>query len=219
MKLYLLLVLFIFTSCASHHSTPISSSGSSVNSVVVKKNLNISVDEDDDIGMGNYRLYTFTLKNESNSWKRIKNAKFEYSNEKLNSDAKIIIGEDLATWLRSVEREKEISQFNKNLLLGSLAVFSTTAGIISGNDTLMSVGLGTYAGWIGSSIYDAKKAVEVQKHVPKGHILSQFSVPPGLETQQWLAIEYQGKEDTTPNGKSIILTLEYLDGETESYNF
>ena len=219
MKLLLFLILFIVTSCASHHSTPVSSSGTSENSVVVKKNLNISLEEDDDIGMGNYRLYTFTLKNESNAWKRIKTAKFEYSNEKLNSDAKIIIGDDLATWLKSVEREKEINQFNKNLLLGSLAVFSTTAGIISGDDTLMSVGLGTYAGWIGSSVYDAKKAVEVQKHVPKGHILSPFSVPPGLETQQWLAIEYHGKENTAPNGKSITLTLEYLDGDTESYSF
>lgn len=219
MRISLLVTLFIMVSCASHHSDPVASNQSSETKPTVKKQLKISIDEDDDIGMGNYRLYTFTFKNESNSWKRIKNAKFEYANEKLNSDAKIIIGDDLATWLKSVEREKEINQFNKNLLLGSLAVFTTTAGIISNNDTLTTVGLGTYAGWVGSTIYDSKKAVQIQKHVPKGHILSPFSVPPGLESQQWLAIEYHGKENTSPTGKNITLTLEYLDGETESYNF
>lgn len=215
MKPIFLLVFILLTGCASHRA----SEGSSMNSGLTNKTLNISMDEEDDIGMGNYRLYTFTLKNESNSWKRIKNAKFEYKNKNLNSDAKIIIGDDLVTWLRSVEREKEISRFNKNLLLGSLAFFSSSAGILTGNDVIASVGLATYAGWVGSTIYDAKKAVAFQKHVPRGHILSPFSVPPGLETQQWLAIEYHGNENTDPNGKDILLTLEYLDGETESYNF
>lgn len=220
MKLSLFLAgLILFTSCAHQSGTPSSEAKAKTDT----KRLKINIDAEDEIGQGHYRLYTFSLYNPSQEWKRIKSARIEFMNGKINDEAKIIIGNDLVTWLNGMSHERNVSYYNKYFILSGLVTLTALlSGVSRSEAASRSYAYGTlagFAGLVGSASHDQKKWTEIQRQVPDNHLLSSFSVPPYFVTQKWIALEYHGKENTDLKGKTLKLILEFLDGEKDEYLF
>jgi hypothetical protein len=203
-------LLFILVGCAS--TTPGYKSKD-----IKKPKLETYVDQETGFPGDRYALYVLSFRNNSNEWKRVKSARLEFFNEQINKDAKILVGEDLVTWSKSITHEKNVSNYNRNLILGSIGIGAFAVSVGTNNPTGSYIALGALSALVIDKTYKNLKEAEILKLVPQDHLLPSFSVAPGLVTQKWIVIE----NHLTPFpsikqiDKSIKVTIEYLDGQIE----
>lgn len=180
MKLISLLALFLLCSCASTMPGKDVDTGS--------EKVSASIEADMTFTDQNIQMYQFSLKNNTDQW-------LEYDGATLNgsNNISVLVGDRIASWIEACTLEKKVSDYNMNLLLGSLAIGgAVVAGSSSHQETAQIgaiVSLGSISGLAVRDFQKSKKKVEFQKAFPEKHIFQPVVIPPGKVIQRWILVE------------------------------
>jgi len=151
--------------------------------------LSATVREDSDYSSDKIKLYQISIQNTSNVWIDIDSVALEDP----TSTASILVGAKMNAWLDACKLEKSVSDYNKDLFLGSIAAAGLVVGGVSRNSTTSAVGLSLAAGAITAAgvreLIDSKNKAEFQESLPEGHILRTFYIPSLKVVQRWIIVE------------------------------
>jgi hypothetical protein len=153
-----------------------------------------NIDMDDNFSNKNIQLYQISFKNKSNDW-------VDIDLGVINEDPKIkvLVGNKINAWIEACVLEKNVSDYNTSLVLGTLAVGgmivagSASNSSSSGSTNTMNVAaitsLGAMSGLAVMGFQDSKNRVEFQQKLPEKHAFRAFSIPPKKVIQRWILIE------------------------------
>ncbi len=191
MKIRSLLVLLFLCSCASTMPGKDIDTGS--------KKVSASIEADSTFSDKNIQMYQFSLKNNTDQW-------LEYDGATLNGSKNIsvLVGDRITSWIEACTLEKKVSDYNLNLVLGSLAIGgAVVAGSSSHQETAQIgaiVSLGSISGMVVKDFQKSKKKAEFQKAFPERHIFQPVVIPPRKVIQRWILVENR-------NGESFELRM------------
>ena len=193
MKMALVVVtLFSLMGCASYQG----GESSNVEKGENKRGYKVSASIDNQISSSNYRLVNIYHGNKSNDWVRLKRIKVVNINDGDEKTAEIVSGRDLVNWAESAKYMKKVDDWNRDILLGSIALAGAVAGSSSSTD-LSNAGLGLYmassSALVANGIMDGLTDIERAKLYPNTHIYSPFSVPAQMYLKRWLLIKADPK--------------------------
>ena len=167
-----------------------------------------------------YALIYFNFGNATDHWLRVKKIRLDFNQEEANKKINIVVGKDLSTWAESIKHKVAVDSWNRDILLGPLALIGTislAASTNSSNPALLYAGVGSLAVFSGISIandfIDMMDDLGRAKLFPKTHLYTPFSVPAGLYTKRWILL--QVKKQSIPD--EVFFNVEYLDGKKAKY--
>jgi len=217
-------LLISLISCASLHSGYYAEQIDEKGNVIKKKKtdigLVISAKEDPDLSSKYFGFINLTFENKSQEWIRIKKVSIDLLSEEANKNVKFTSGNDLTLWQEAVIKRNEIREYNRELLLASIAVIGTTVAMTSDNKGVKAAGAFTGLGALTSlTVNEFNKVInniENAKIFPRTHLFSEeFIVPPGLFTKKWVLLNTTNHKKTGFL-KSFHITYETDDGKKET---
>jgi len=224
-RVFLLLISIVFfSSCASIHSdyygNEVRKDGSLSNDKKTDMGLVISVEEDIDMSSAYFGMLYFTFENKTQNWIRIKNIRIDFKSDAVNPNVRFTSGYDLKAWYASIIKKKQISEFNRQMFLGTMSVIGGIMATTSGNKTARAIGATAFMGAMTSlSVDEYRKSldrVQKTKIFPENHLFyNQFVVPPGLFQKKWLVLNSANHKKT---GYLSYLYIVYktMDGKEET---
>jgi hypothetical protein len=186
MKLIALVSLLLLFSCATTMPGQDISSGSS--------KVSVSMEVDSTFSNEMIQMYQFSLKNNTDDW-------LEYDGATLggNSNIAVLVGDRITSWIEACNIEKKVSDYNTNLLLGSLALGGAVVAGASSHQETAQIGaiisLGSITGSAVREYQKSKKKVEFQKAFPERHIFQSVVIPPRKVIQRWILVENRAGEN------------------------
>ena len=134
------------------------------------------------------QFYQFSLKNETDTWIELEGATLEASNS-----ISVLVGARLSSWIEACTLEKNVSDYNTALVLGSVAVAGAAVAGASQHKGTSTAGAVFALGSIGAlgvrDYQNSKDRVEFQKAFPERHIFQQVVIPPRKVIQRWIVVE------------------------------
>lgn len=198
MKAYALLGLLLLTGCAS--TMP----GYKVKSN--HKTITATFEENFDFATDRMHLLQFSIMNKTDKWVEITGA-----NINSTSQIEVIVGDRLSAWIEACTLEKQVSDYNLNMILGSVAL---TGAVVAGSSshqktsaTGAALALGSISVMAANEIMNSKDKAELVNGLPEKHIFRPFIIPPHKVIQRWILIE-------GPGGAPLDLKLNLKDGDT-----
>lgn len=170
----------------------------------------------------NIMMYQVSMLNNTNEWLEIESAVLN-AKEKIN----ILVGDKMNAWIEAKTLEKQVSDYNTQLLLGSIAVSGAAVAVGSNHHQTAQLGAIAMGGAItAASVNDymnSKNRVEFQKLFPRTHLFNAFTIPPKKVIQRWILVEFEKDNERksftlllkTKNGKPIEIS--YRTTEEPSY--
>jgi hypothetical protein len=198
MKSMRLLVLMLLASCAS--TTP----GDKVNTG--SEDLYVSLKLDPGYSNNRIQMYQLSVKNNTSDW-------MEFEGALLDSDSEIavLVGNRVPAWFEACDLERKVSEYNTNLLLGSLAVGGAVLASSTQHAPTGRIGAITALGSISAigvrEFQNSKERVDFQQAFPQTHIFRPFVVPPKKVVQRWILVE-------NPKKNPFALKLANKEGQT-----
>lgn len=182
----LLIVSLIFVSCATTMPGHDVETGSSDIGIAIKRDPTFSNEL--------IQMYQLSIKNNTNEWLELEGAKLDASKE-----VSVLVGESIESWIEACLLEKKVSDYNMNLVLGSIAVGGAVVAGASGHQQTAATGAIVSLGSIGAlAVRDyqrAKNKADFQKAFPEKHLFQNMILPPGKVIQRWILIENRKAED------------------------
>lgn len=170
--------------------------------------LSATIERDDTFSDHNIQMYQISLKNNTDQW-------LEYDGATLSGSANIsiLVGDRISSWIEACTLEQKVSDYNLNLVLGSLAIGGAlVAGASSHQETAQIgaiVSLGSISGVAVRDLQKSKKKAEFQKAFPERHIFQPVTIPPGKVVQRWILVENRNQETFTLQlGNEIKIRIE-----------
>jgi hypothetical protein len=197
MKLFALTSLLMLVSCAS--TMP----GHDVKSN--HKTITATFEENLDFSTERTHMLQFSIMNKTDKW-------VEFTGANINSTEtlEVLVGNKINAWIEACTLEKQVSDYNRDLLLGSLAVGGAVVAGSSGHQRTSTVGAAIALGSItvigANEMMNSKNKAELIEALPEKHIFRPFVVPPHKVIQRWILIE-------GPAGAPLDLTLNMKDGD------
>lgn len=185
MKLVSLIALLFLYSCASTMPGKDIDTGS--------QKLSGSIEQDMTFSDHNIQMYQFSLKNNTDQW-----LEFDGATLKGSTNISVLVGDRIASWIEACTIEKKVSDYNMNLLLGSLALGGAVVAGGSSHQQTSQVGaivaLGSISAAAVRDYQSSKKKAEFQKAFPEKHIFQPVVIPPGKVIQRWILVENRSAE-------------------------
>lgn len=213
--LHSLILLFFITACASYQP----GKDAEIVSGQHPSNFPIFVDVDYELSTNNFLFLNITYGNNSNEWIRIKSNSIHLTPE-LESKVYIPVGQDLKSWVDSINYVRKIDSYNHQLLVNSLATIglaTAAAGAGGNNDFFATLGMGltttVFTVEAFNEVNDKINDLQRSQLIPMTHFYAPTSVPPGLYTKRWILLQYK---DSHPPCQ-LDFQLEYLDGRQANY--
>ncbi|SMF82809.1 hypothetical protein [Pseudobacteriovorax antillogorgiicola] len=214
-SVFMTMFLILLTSCASHLPgtkgiDPKIDSESSDSTAP----LEISLDRIDDLSSPQYQAYLVSLQNNRKDWTRVASIQLRFYAG--GREPTFLLGEDLATYLKSVKRRNNITEHNKQLAIKGLAFIS--APILFNHQSWArqagTIGLASALSYdLAQRVIKEKGQAEFAKALPEGHVLKSFSIPPGLSNTAWGVI----KMDENYDYRLIQVIVREKDGTTNEF--
>lgn len=159
-----------------------------------------------------YTLLQFQFGNDSHVWKRIKNVKLDMKTPK-GKKAQVVLGQDLVDWSDAIAHKVAVDNYNKSIVLGSIAsigALSAIHGSSKGNSSLSKAGISLLSGTVAVQGVDQLITnldnIQRAKILPKGHLLSPISIPAGLVVKRWILLKID--RDDVPETINFEITYE-----------
>lgn len=190
MKYFNLLVLSLFlgAGCATTHEGELAESK--------EKSLNVSVKKNSDLSDKYYIFYEYTLENTTSEWKDVQiiDADFEGQETEILTDAK------LSAWIEGAELKLKASQYNEDILIGSMIAIGGIAAATSNNSGVQKAGLvgmgaGAGAGGAVSIARSQQQATSGAKglngtvNVPQTHVFVPSKIAPESYIKRWIVVK------------------------------
>lgn len=197
MKAWGLISLFLLISCAS--TMP----GHDVKSN--HKTITATFEENLDFSTERIHMLQFSIMNKTDKW-------IEFTGANINSteQVEVLVGNKIKSWIEACTLEKEVSDYNLNLLIGTMAVGGAVVAGSSSHTKTSNTGaliaLGSITALGVNEIMNSKNKNELTDALPEKHVFQPFSVPPHKVIQRWILIE-------GPGGAPIDLKLQMKDND------
>lgn len=192
-SLFYSLLMFLVVSCASTMPGRDLDTGS--------KNVLATFSSNDVFTNEKIQMIQFSIKNNTKDWIEFEGATFEGA-----PGTSVLVGERLSSWIEACLLEKEVSDYNTSLVLGSLAVAGAVVAGSSSHQGTATTGAVIALGSIGAAVVKdmqtSKNKVEFQKAFPSKHIFRSFIIPPEKVIQRWIIIENPDGAEFTVSSKS-----------------
>jgi hypothetical protein len=134
------------------------------------------------------QMIQFSMQNNTEEWLEFDGATFEGEN-----GVSVLVGERISSWVEACTLEKEVSDYNTSIILGSIAVAGAVVAGSSHHPQTSTTGaviaLGSIGGLAMRDYQNSKNRVEFQKAFPEKHIFQPFIIPPGKVIQRWIMVE------------------------------
>jgi len=213
MKVILILASLLNFGCASYQAGRYAEvvSGEHPNNTPITGKLDRTLSTD------HYAVIHFNFGNNSDQWLRVKKVRLDFQDKKLNKVINLVIGKDISTWAESISHKIAIDQWNRDIIIGSIAIAGAVVGGNSGSSDLAKAGAAVYSGAYGvlvaNQMIDQMNNLGRSNLFPRTHLYQSFSVPAGLFTKRWVLLQINRKE--VPD--HIYFNVEYLDGSKAKY--
>lgn len=197
MKVFALLSLFILASCAS--TMP----GHDVKSN--HKTITATFEENYDFSTERIHMLQFSIMNKTDKW-------VEMTGANINSteNIEVLVGSKINSWIEACTLEKQVSDYNRDLLIGSIAVGGAVVASSSGHQRTSTAGaaiaLGSITAMGANELMNSKNKAELTEALPEKHVFRPFVIPPHKVIQRWILIE-------GPAGAPLDLSLDTKDGD------
>lgn len=192
-SLFYTLLLLLIVSCASTMPGRDIDTGS--------KNVLATFSANDVFTNEQVQMIQFSIKNNTKDWIEFEGATFEGA-----PGTSVLVGDRLSSWIEACLLEKEVSDYNTSVVLGSLAVAGAVIATSSSHQGTATTGAVIALGSIGAAavkdLQSSKNKVEFQKAFPSKHIFRAFVIPPGKVIQRWIIVENPNGVEFTVNSKS-----------------
>lgn len=206
MKIICCAIMLLLTSCASYSP----GQDATIERLTSNEILGLSAKVDDTMTYKDLVFVNFYLFNPTNNWVRVKSA--ELIDIEDHPDLRVIVGKDLYYWAKSMEHKVAIDNYNREMLLGSLAIGGAALAISSNNASAARLGTALTVGSVLLSdvenLLEKISTLERASLVPEDHIYSPFSVPPKLVTRKWVLFQKMNVKRLC----RLKLKLTYIDG-------
>lgn len=140
-----------------------------------------------------YQAFNVSFRNNSDRWVRLEQINMAFP--QIAKDPEILLGEDLSTYLTSVERRNAIDNHNAGLAAGSLYAIGLVGSAVALSNGDRGLALGGLGLATGSASYSGIKAVlasrdraQFQSTLPDNHVLKPFSIPPKMALSRWIIV-------------------------------
>lgn len=197
MKAIGLISLFLLVSCAS--TMP----GHDIKSN--HKTITATFEENLDFSTERIHLLQFSIMNKTDKW-----IEFTGANISSTEQVEVLVGNKINSWIEACTLEKEVSDYNRDLLLGAVAVGGAVVAGSSSHTKTSNTGaliaLGSISAMGVNEIMNSKNKHELTDSLPEKHVFHAFSVPPHKVIQRWILIE-------GPGGAPIDLKLQMKDSD------
>jgi len=151
----------------------------------------------------------FTFENKTENWVEIKDIQLNFQDKKIGKFVKIISGKELNIYLESIKIRNNIKEYNKRVILGTVAVIGNSIAKSSNGRNGQLIGNTLLAGSLTSLTLDEMNKqidkLENAEIFPHNHLMSKdFLIPPGLFVKKFLIINSENSK--TGYIKDILLT-------------
>ncbi len=184
----LILSLFLVVGCATTHEGEIAESK--------EKSLVVSVQKNSALSDKYYIFYEYTLENATAEWKdvQIVDADFE------GQETEILTDDKLSAWIEGAELKLKASQYNQDILVGSMIAIGGITAATSNNSNIQKaglVGMGAAAG-VGGAVSVARsqqkatsgmKGVDGTVNVPQTHVFVPSKIAPESYIKRWIVVK------------------------------
>ena len=221
-KFIIIITLVFFNACASVHYNQFAEELSLDKSENPKnKDLKISTALINKLCSEYFGMVNLTFENKTDKWIRIKGVKVYFKDELIEQNVKITSGADILHWKKPMMSKLEIDDFNRKLLMGSLAVLGAGISSFSSDKYMEMAGGAVLLGSLTSlSVNEYNKHIDTLENsriFPENHLLYEdFVIPPGLFTKKWLLLNTQSHEEI-PYIKNVFLEIEEDNGTIRNY--
>jgi hypothetical protein len=205
MRIFLCLIPLMLAACATTHSGPKAQSS--------RKDIVMSVERNNDLSDKYYLFLEFTIENTTPEWKEVQITDVNIA----NNSSEILTGEKLEAWIEGAELKMKQTEYNKNLLLGSLIAVGGVTTISAQNNpklaTTGAIGAGTAATTMAinstarahSNATSGIRGENGTVNVPKTHIFVPSKIAPESYIRRWIVIqapkaETHKNDDGSPKG-------------------
>ena len=211
----ILFFLSILTSCASYQTGNFAYRESGKHPAAFP----ITAEVDKALASDNFIVINFTFGNLSNSWKRVKKVRLKFKDKKENENIKITVGNDLTAWREGINHKVAIDKYNRDVLLGSLAMAGAAIASTSNKSSNIKAGLILTSASISvgatNELIDKIDGLHRGAIVPQTHLYNPFSVPPKLYIKRWVVLEVP---PTIKAPNKLWFTVDYEDGTSAEYS-
>jgi hypothetical protein len=213
MKTFFISLSLLLFSCASYQSGNLSD----VNKSEIKSELVVSGYLDQEYTTDHFTFIQVDFGNNTDEWIEIEKVLIN-NNDK---DIKIILGEKLESYIASINQKIAIDRYNTSMILGVTAGVAAAGAISSGNDGSIE-SVKSYASIMAGSliaddinhISNNLSDLERTRVLPRNHLISPFSVPPGLVSKRWILLQINPKYIIS----NFAFTAHFKDGSKKVYN-
>jgi hypothetical protein len=232
MKIIFILLVFLSSfsiSCASISNSNLahqySSDGKLLKNDKTKLGLKITAEEDSEMSSKYFGLIDMTFENDTEKWIRINNVSLDFGSEEINKAVKIVSGQDIIAWKDAMQKLKEINDYNKSLVLGTIAVLGATSAMTSSNQNVKAIGAFSGIGALTALTVDEYNKnlsrIENTKIFPQNHLMAEdLNIPPGLFAKKWILlnssnhkkigiIDYFNMTYVTESGEKEIVRVDF----------
>lgn len=159
------------------------------------KSVILSVDRLAELSDKYYSFYEYTIENKSSEWKQVQVVDMDFAGQ----ETEVLTDDKLSAWIEGAELKQKKSQYNKDLLLGSMVAIGGITAMTSSNTNVQTLGVATMgAGAIGSvatSISRAKQqatsGIRGQNNtvsVPATHVFVPTKIAPESYVKRWVVL-------------------------------
>ncbi len=192
----------IFVSCATTMPGSEVSTGNNKVSATVTQNPNFSNQR--------IQMHQVSLRNETDNWIELEGATLD-----ANKSTSVLVGAHITSWIDACTLEKNVSDYNTALVLGSLAVAGSAVAVSSNHPQTSGIGAIAALGSIGAvgvrDYQTSKDRVTFQNAFPDKHIFQALVIPPRKVIQRWILVENPFQEAFTLRMKGkdeeVVITV------------
>jgi hypothetical protein len=189
MKFFLPLIfgaLFV-SGCATTHSGSFASSKDS--------SLKVSVARNSDLTDKYYIFYEYTIENTTPEWKQIQVVDILFDNQKVE----VLLGDKLSAWVEGAELKLKASEYNKDMLLGSMIAIGGITALTSQNTSVQQAGAAAVAGGAAGGValevsrahknaVSGVKGLNGTVNVPQTHVFVPSKIAPESFIKRWIVV-------------------------------
>lgn len=170
------------------------------------KTITATFEENLDFSSERMHLLQFAIMNKTDKWVEVTGANINSTEQ-----VEVILGEKISAWIEACALEKQVADYNLNLIIGTVAVTGAVVAGSSSHQQTSAVGaavaLGSISLLAANEVLNSKNKTELINTLPEKHIFRPFMIPPHKVIQRWLLIE-------GPGGAPLDLKLKLHDGDT-----
>ena len=197
-----LILTLAIVSCATTMPGSKISTGSKKVSATITQNYNFSDQR--------IQMHQVALRNETDHWIELEGATLD-----ANKSISVLVGDHITSWVEACTLEKNVSDYNTALVLGSIAVAGSAVAVSSSHPQTSGIGAIAALGSIGAmgvrDFQTSKDRVTFQKAFPEKHIFHALVIPPRKVIQRWILVENPAQETFTLRMKGkeeeVVMTV------------